>query len=238
MSKTADEPHDVAISFLVKDEAIAREFYQQLSPHLKVFFFPHTQEELAGTDGMESMRHPFLTARLTLVLFSDGWGDTPWTRVEATAIKESCLERGWDHLFFVDLNKAAKLPVWLPKTHVRLNYTDYGIKQAVGAVKARVEELGGKLERPSAQAVARSAKIELAYEATRQSKFRDQGWIFGEVHASVNRVLQHVADKVQAIIREDELEVSHAVVPNSNGFPASYVANYNLHGLSINWIQR
>ena len=41
--------YDVAISFLVRDESIAAEMNRLLSQGLKVFFFPHKQEELAGT---------------------------------------------------------------------------------------------------------------------------------------------------------------------------------------------
>jgi hypothetical protein len=35
------------------------------------------------------------------------------------------------------------LPIWLPHTHIRFNYADYGLEQAVGAIKARVQENGG-----------------------------------------------------------------------------------------------
>jgi len=49
---------DVAISFLAKDEPIAAALHDELSRSLNVFFFPTKQEDLAGTDGMESMRKP------------------------------------------------------------------------------------------------------------------------------------------------------------------------------------
>jgi hypothetical protein len=52
----------VAISFLAKDESIAEAFYRGLSETLNVFFYPKNQEELAGTDGMDTMRTPFLEA--------------------------------------------------------------------------------------------------------------------------------------------------------------------------------
>jgi hypothetical protein len=65
----ADKPkYDVAISFLAADEPTARALADQLgSSGLSVFFFPRNQEELAGTDGMESMREPFLSARVAVV---------------------------------------------------------------------------------------------------------------------------------------------------------------------------
>jgi hypothetical protein len=50
---------DVAISFLMQDVGLASAINDKLSEGLKVFFFPRKQEELAGTNGMESMRKPF-----------------------------------------------------------------------------------------------------------------------------------------------------------------------------------
>jgi hypothetical protein len=143
---TIENPrYDVAMSFLSKDEAVASAIYQKLNEGLQVFFFPRSQEDLAGTDGLESMRKPFFDdSRVMLVLFRESWGKTPWTRVEETAIKEACLEHGWQRLFFVVLDPASTLPVWLPKTNVRFNYADYGLEQAVGAIKARVQENGGQ----------------------------------------------------------------------------------------------
>jgi hypothetical protein len=108
--------YDVAISFLSRDEPIAATLYDALSAGLKVFFYSRNQEELAGTDGLESMRRPFMDdSRVSVVLYREQWGKTPWTRVEETAIKDGCFEHGWDRLFFTSLDAAAKLPVWLPK---------------------------------------------------------------------------------------------------------------------------
>jgi len=69
-----DRPeHDVAISFLSKDLRIGEALHQRLSQTLKVFFYPRSQEELAGTDGMVSMKKPFLETRVTVVLYRKDW---------------------------------------------------------------------------------------------------------------------------------------------------------------------
>jgi len=136
--------HDVAISFLSADEPVAAALYSKLSEGLDVFFYPRSQEELAGTNGMETMRAPFLgDSRVVVVLYREPWGETPWTRVEQTAITDGCLKHGWRRLFFIMLDKASAPPKWLPTTDVRFNYADYGPEQAVGAIKARVQEAGG-----------------------------------------------------------------------------------------------
>jgi hypothetical protein len=68
-----DSPQfDVAISLLSKDEPIAAALYQRLSEGFNVFFYPRNQEELAGSDGLESTREPFFSdSRVMLVLYRD-----------------------------------------------------------------------------------------------------------------------------------------------------------------------
>ncbi len=140
----AQPKYDVALSFLSIDEPTAAALYNRLSEGLEVFFFPRKQEELAGTDGLESMRIPFLEgSRIVVVLYREPWGKTQWTGVEQTAIQESCLKHGWHRLFFIVLDKTSTLPIWLPLNHVRFNYGDFGLEQAIGAIKARVQESGG-----------------------------------------------------------------------------------------------
>jgi hypothetical protein len=140
-----DNPqYDVAIFFLSEDQTTAAAIYSKLSEGLRVFFYPRNQEELAGTDGLESMRKPFFDdSRVVVVLYREEWGKTPWTGVEQTAIQESCLKFGWDRLFFIVLNRSDILPVWLPQMRVRYNFADFGLEQAVGAIKARVQDQGG-----------------------------------------------------------------------------------------------
>ncbi len=139
--------YDVAISFLVQDAAIAQALYEKLSGGLRVFFFPRNQEELAGTDGLETMRVAFRhESLLNVVLYRERWGNTPWTAVEAAAVKDSCLATAFRSLFFFVVESTSVLPVWLPDTHVRFNYADFPLDEAVGAIKARVRELGGHIE--------------------------------------------------------------------------------------------
>lgn len=70
-----DKPYDVAISFLARDEGVAAQINAGLvDAGVNVFFFPRKQEELAGTNGLESMRTPFLEARIVVVLYREPWG--------------------------------------------------------------------------------------------------------------------------------------------------------------------
>jgi hypothetical protein len=194
----AQEPeYDVAISFLGKDQRIAGELAERLAESLKVFYYPRSQEQLAGTDGMESMRVPFVSgARVVVVLYREPWGATEWTRLEESAIKDGCLQRGWSTLMFVQLDKTSKLPVWLPHTHVRFVLEDYGIDQLIGAIKARVQEHGGTVAKPDAIGRARRIQREAEFLAEKQRLFRDRAWIEQTVQRSVWEAMQRAVELV------------------------------------------
>ncbi len=117
----------VAISFLFADEPVARDLTERLTG-FKVFFFPKAQEELAGTDGLETLRTTFREdSLLNVVLYRMGWGETRWTRVEETGIKEAGIsDRGWDTLMFVSLDTKSVIQKWFTETKIRFNFYESG----------------------------------------------------------------------------------------------------------------
>jgi hypothetical protein len=164
----ASYKYDVALSFLMQDIQLASALEKRLSHGLKVFFFPRNQEELAGTDGLESMRRPFCEeSRLNVIVYRQKWGHTPWTAVEAAAIKDSCLANSFRNIFLFAVEPADPMPIWLPETHVRFNYGVFTIDDAIGAIKARVLEMGGHYHPMTA---ARRAAIFAADEEFRHQK--------------------------------------------------------------------
>lgn len=46
----------------------------RLSEVRKVFYFPHNQEDLVGTNGLETMRELFFDSRVVVVLYCEPWG--------------------------------------------------------------------------------------------------------------------------------------------------------------------
>lgn len=138
-----EHKYDVAISFLSDDEEIAQELYELLSPSLRVFIFTKRQDDVAGTNGLDTFRRVFRSdSSLVVVLYRDGWGETPWTRVEKIAIEERFLKDGPEFLFIVSLSSKSTPPPWIPDTLIRFNLDDYGIDQAVGVIKRRAQEGG------------------------------------------------------------------------------------------------
>jgi hypothetical protein len=193
--------YDAAISFLAKDEVIAKDLYDRLSEVFKVFYFPHNQEDLVGTNGLESMRGPFFDSRVVVVLYRDPWGKTPWTGVEETAIGDRCLKQGWPGLVFVNLDQTSTTPKWVPNTHVRFGMEAYGMEGLVGVIKARVQEHGGKLVPVNAASEMRRIQRERTFLADRDLVMMDRGWIEGTVHASIKSALEEVvrlADEANA----------------------------------------
>ena len=223
--------YDVAISFLASDEPIAKELYTRLEG-LNVFFFPRNQEELAGTDGLESMRSPFINSRVAVVLFRDRWGNTPWTGVEAQAIKDQCLGTQFRGLLFVQLEKSARHPEWLPQTHVRFNMSDFGMEQLVGAIKARVVENGGQIEPLDAISKAKRVKAEADYLAARTALMHDMRWIADNVHQAIRDALA----KVVELVREVNAQSGHQIKAGTNGSMVC-VLRSDWISMRINWRQ-
>jgi len=224
--------YDVAISFLFHDQRTAQALHDELATSgLKVFFFPRRQEELAGTNGMESMRTPFLGARVNVVLFRKPWGETPWTRVEDTAISERCFKGGWSTLMFVQLDKTSTLPGWLPPTHVRFSFDDYGLTQLVGAIKLRVQEQGGVIKRVDAIGKAEAVRREADYLADRDRLMRDARWI-GELQRSIHEMMDEFVRLASEINASQGLDI--VVGPGNYGMTiirSGYVS------MAIGWQQ-
>ena len=199
----ADEPYDVAISFLVADEKTAAAIKAGLAG-LKVFFYPHNQEELIGTNGMESMRAPFLEAPVNVILFRDRYGRTPWTGVELAAIQDSCLRSRYELTRICSAREHDRKPDWLPDTHIRCVLGDFTIEQLIGAIKNKVQERGGGIRRPDAVTEALRVKMEADYIADRDRLMRDSAWIC-HLHQSIDDAIAELASLVAKIENHSRL---------------------------------
>jgi hypothetical protein len=228
---SAEQVFDIAISFLVADERIASTIKSKLAG-LNVFFYPHNQEELIGTNGLESMRIPFLSARVNVVLYRERYGRTPWTGVELAAIQDSCLKTQYRSLLFVQLDKKDPKPDWLPDTHIRCVLGDFTIDQLVGAIKNKVQELGGVIHRPDAISEAKRVGLEAEYIADRDQMMRDRRWIEGTVHRSIREAFQ----KVEELVMQANKVHGFQIACGSNDYQSCIVRS-GLVSLSCSWVQ-
>lgn len=226
--------YDAAISFLAADESIAAELNRKLiSEAMSVFFFPERQKELAGTDGMESMRKPFYEdSRLMIVLYRDGWGKTRWTGIEERAIKEACFDGEWRRLFFVALDRTSTLPGWLPPNYVRYNWEDFGPEQVIGIIKARVLENGWKPTPMTAREQARISQQEEEYRVARSSIERQPG--IEAVKAEAKALLEAVKTKCSEIVSDGNVDLKCEI--DARQFPRALVCIITNRKVSVSAI--
>lgn len=190
--------YDIAVSFLARDEPLALQIRDALAP-VKVFVYSKAQEEVAGTDGVGAFRGVFRhRARVSLVLFRPGWGETKWTRVEEAAIRDHCLNAGWEHLMFVRLERTGAIPKWVPDSYINLDFQTFGISDLVGAVKAKLARLGVELRAPTAAERAATLAAREAFDRETARLLMSSGRVFLDAAASLFAELDRQIAEVQA----------------------------------------
>jgi hypothetical protein len=229
-----ESTYDVAISFLVADEKTASTIKAGLAG-LKVFFYPHNQEELVGTNGIESMREPFIEARVNVILFRERYGNTPWTGVELSAIQDNCLKTRFQSLVFAQLDKDDEKPLWLPDTHIRCVLGDFTLDQLVGAIKLRVQERGGLVAKPSPLAMAKRLREEELLRQDEKKFFRDHPFIKQTAAKVVEELMKELTGQVEQIGKEASLQFSCGYEAYHSGFRA--VLRYGQVTLEVWWKQ-
>ena len=139
-----DFQYDVAFSFVAQDEGLATELGQLLAPRVRTFLYSKEQEQLAGTDGEATFSAVFgQQSRVVVILHRAAWGETPWTRIEATAIRNRAHDQGYDFALFIPLDKPPNLPKWVPKNRLWIGLDRWGAASAAAVIEARIQEQGG-----------------------------------------------------------------------------------------------
>ena len=174
-----DFKYDVAFSFLQEDEGLATQINDRLQDRYRTFLYSKAQEHLAGTDGVETFTAVFgEQARSVAVLFRDRWGQTPWTRIEETAIKNRVLEHGPDFVTFIMCAPGLKAPRWYPTTRIWFDFETYGLDGAAAVLAKRIQESGGDAVVETLE--ARAARLE------RAQQFKDEKEAFARSYDGVN----------------------------------------------------
>lgn len=139
--------YDIAISFLDQDKSIADEIYDRLFGNYSIFLYSHHQDKLAGQDGEQAFTDVFKKeSRLVVVLYRNGWGETGWTRIEQTGIRNRAFEAGYTFCIFVLLDGKSNIPEYIPKSIIYLNWKLYGIEGLISVIEYKNRELGGELK--------------------------------------------------------------------------------------------
>ncbi len=172
--------YNVAFSFHSLDEGLATQLNDLLQDRFKTFLYSKRQEVLAGTDGEETFNRVFgHQAGLVVIFYRQEWGETPFTRIEQTAIRNRAFEDGFDFTLFVPTDGTKALPGWIPKTQLWYGLEQYGMTGAAAVVEARLQELGGE---PKAESAAdRAARFQ------RVRAFEEARKAFGRSYQGVNQ---------------------------------------------------
>jgi hypothetical protein len=161
--------YDVAFSFLQQDEALALAINDLIRERLNTFVYSEEQKELAGKDGEEIFNKVFGgEARTVFVLHRKGWGETPWTRIEQTAIRNRAYDEGYDFAIFAPVDESP-LPGWVPKTRLWVGLERWGPEGAAAIIEARVQETGGRPREETSEDRARRLQGEIEFIREKKS---------------------------------------------------------------------
>jgi hypothetical protein len=136
--------YDVAFSFHSADEQLAISLNDRLSDRFATFIYLDRQKELAGRDGEEMFNSVFgKRARLVVALVRPEWGETPFTRIEQTAIKNRAFDSGYDFALFIPTTSPPAIPPWVPRTRLYLSGDRFGLDGTAAVIEAAIQTAGG-----------------------------------------------------------------------------------------------
>lgn len=192
MDSAVEYKYEIGFSFLKQDEIIAYDIYDRIQDRMSAFIYSKQQEELGGTDGENKFNSVFYKeCRLVVVLYRDGWGETPWTRIEETAIKNRAFDNGWEFLLIINLDSEYAMPKWIPKTYVWLDYKRFKAEGAIAVIEQKVKESGGDLSPETIAHKAESLKRLRAAQKNRE-EFLNSLQAFEAAKSEVELLIQKV----------------------------------------------
>lgn len=195
MTTQTEYQYEVGFSFLKQDEAIAYDLNDHIQDRLSTFIYSKKQEDLGGKDGEKKINTVFYQeCRVVVVLYRDGWGETPWTRIEETAIKNRAFDKGWDFLLFINMDTNSTLPTWIPRTYIWLDYQRFKTEGAIAVIEHKVKEQGGTSRQETiAEAAERLKRLRKA-EKERELFLKSQ-----EAVTQANRELRTIIEKLKVL---------------------------------------
>jgi hypothetical protein len=195
MTTQTEYLYEVGFSFLKQDELIAYDLNDHIQGRLSTFIYSKKQEDFGGTDVEKNINKVFYEeARVVVVLYRNGWGETPWTRIEETAIKNRAFENGWSFLFFINLDPNSTLPSWIPRTYIWLDYQRFKTEGAIAIIEHKVKEQGGTSRQETIAEAADRLKRSRKAEKERELFLKSQ-----EAVIEANRELRTIIEKLKVL---------------------------------------
>ncbi len=196
------DPVDVALTFLSEDEPIALKIADELRDRVDVFFYADRQAELVGTDGEESFGEVFRDrARIVVVFYRTGWGETMMTRAEKSAIKQRAAREGYGFTIWVMLDPEKVLPSFVDPQHIWFDYHRWGVSGLASVIEQKLRDAGKETRPRSFWDEMQLAATHLDQTALR-SGFKGQSEALTFVQDERRRIESHLR---QTVTRLDEL---------------------------------
>lgn len=222
--------YDVAFSFLAEDESLATELNDLLQDRLKTFLYSKCQGDIAATDGEQTFNKVFgEEARVVVVLYRTGWGESPWTRIEQTAIHNRGYEHGYEFVIFIPLDDQPSVPKWLPRTRLWMDIKRWGASGTASVIEARIQECGGEPREESVQDRAERLARSLKFKA-----FRDRFLNSGEGISAANEAFEKLWEELQRLTVEIKTSENPIALTPKRAGTRIVILGFNI-GLSIVW---
>src|SRR3989337_3162639 len=91
--------YDIAFSCLKKDKEFACRINDLLRDRVETFFSRREEQVIAGADDREIYDEVLESqARIVVLLYREGWGKTPETRMEESVLRDRAHEEGYDFI--------------------------------------------------------------------------------------------------------------------------------------------
>src|SRR4030042_1592863 len=190
--------YDVAFSFLNKDEEFACRINNLLRDRVETFFSPREEQVIVGADDRETYNEVLESqARIVVLLYREGWGKTPETRMEESVLRDRAHEKGYDFILAIPLETHSSIPKWLPKRQIWRGLDRWGIEGVASVIEARVQQAGGTLFEETPLKCAGMIEREIAPEEARRTfLYSDHGVISAETE------LLKVFDEIENVSEE------------------------------------
>jgi hypothetical protein len=167
--------YDVAFSLLSQDIRVAQEIQSYLPVDIASFIYTEKQQELIlARDGLNAVPAVFRDAKICVILFREGWGESRWTRLEQQTVGDRFMDEGSGFLVLVRLDNTG-VPPWLPRTDLWVNYVVDGPERVAGYIAERLK--GGDPEFPLTRVTRRTldrAPVPIGRYQTQFQKFTVQ----------------------------------------------------------------
>lgn len=240
MPNNTEYKYDVAFSLTDDCKEIARQLNDLLKNKLKTYVYFENIPVTVGQPGIAFFMQVFGSdSRMIVVLISEDWGKTNFTRIEDQAIRDRIVKNGWDFILLVKLQDQVRIPDWYPKENIWIAYDGNNIEAIASVIEYKVKELGGKVTEESLIAKAERIEARDNKQAEIDSLLNSEHKGIELANAEIKELFSVVEGKVQDLkssipSKYFQFEKSNDRIKVTN---ISYLLIFHWHPRSANFLE-